>query len=274
MSRIIDYIFAILTNVTLHLLYGTGVGSFLFLILLLFGLDGRALGWKQSFLLFALCISCASLFRHHAISDAMFLKKFQQLRNYKNGYDIKPYQYTQLSWDLLNAYLHLNIGLAPARPKAGGRSPEETGQLGSVLVVYLMDAVGAGFCSFIVLFLIFVMARLTPDDVPVAKELLVFCLCVIWGAVFAYIGFSEKSFDKKMKFIKNLHDKEYISRLQFETARQAVMGWYSTGQYGTRGSSGTAPKSAADDGQSPDGEDDGHPSEDEGTSVDDVISGP
>jgi hypothetical protein len=231
-NKFFDYILNIYGHATLPILLGVGAASACFLILLAFHLDGKTLGWNHSFLYFTLCVAWTVAIRRRSITQKVFREKFEQIYDLQTRGSLKKYEYNYLSSELLRAYIQLNTGPVKTRTSVRVRPQEGVPQLGNVIAIYVTDGLGAGFASYLVVFLCIVRLKRTPDDVLISKELMVFCLSAIWVAVFTFIGLSQKSFEKKMKFIKFLFDKTYISSIQYQIAVQSIMGWYSTGQYG------------------------------------------
>jgi hypothetical protein len=101
-------------------------------------------------------------------------------------------------------------------------------------MTYLTDGLGAGFACYLLVFLVMVWLKKGPDSIPISKELLAFCFSAIWVGVFAFLGLTRKSYGRKMRFLKKLRDKGFISPIQYEVEKQYIMGWYTTGPYGLR----------------------------------------
>jgi hypothetical protein len=235
MDRFVSYALEIVADAALLVLQGMGFGSACFLFLLLIGLDGKAHGWNHSFLFFSLCIVCIAVIRRRSITQEVFHRKFIRLRSYQEKYNFEPYIYTEVSRQLLQAYIQLNTGPATShRPREGSTAYPSGAAQGSVITIYMMDGLGAGFFSYLIIFLCLAIFKTGPDDFPVSKELLVFCLCTIWVALFSFSGLSSKSQDRKMKFIEKLYRDKYISVIEYRDAMQLVMGWYSNSRIALR----------------------------------------
>ena len=104
----------------------------------------------------------------------------------------------------------------------------------------LPEGVALGSATYIGIFFALVFYGFSPDDVPVSKELLLACLCLMGIAASQVRTLSKRTFQRRVLFLQKLLSGSFINEPQYQHAMATVFGWHMSTRFGSKAHDSTS----------------------------------